>query len=105
MDDKEIKGKVEVKHFSSTEHLKLWTLKLKLRKWTTPFHILSGLLIAALIPYYPIASVLLLAGFGFFEWWNWKILGDTSDMDFWEGLAAMFVGCGIVLLLTLLHII
>ena len=84
----------------------LWNLKLKLRKWTTPIHILFGFLCAALIPYYPVASIALLGGFAFFEWWQYKSKTDIeSEKDWWEGgVAAFAIGMGVVLLLTLLGV-
>jgi len=87
------------------DHLYLWQLRSKLRKWTTPFHILAGLLIAALIPYYPVAAVLLLASIGFIEYWQEKNTGDTGVADFWEIVFATFIGSGTVLILKLLGVI
>jgi hypothetical protein len=86
----------------------LWELKQKLRKWTTPIHFLFGFLCAALIPYYPVASIALLAGFAFDEWWDYKNADDEpdheSEKDWWEGLCAFAIGMGIVLLLTWLKV-
>jgi hypothetical protein len=96
----------------------LWKLKLKLRKWTTSIHVLFGFLCAALIPYYPVASVALLAGFAFDQWWEYKNSlalqmrqnsgkesGASSEADWWEGGVCSFaIGMGIVLILTLLKV-
>ena len=73
----------------------------KLRKWTTPLHLLLGLLCAGLIPYYPIASVILFLWFGFDEYWEWKIMHDTGEQDFWEGLVSYTIGIVIILALRL----
>jgi hypothetical protein len=83
-----------------SEHL-LWKLKVKLRKWTTPVHILCGLVIAFAGHYCPPLAVLLFAGVAFDEYWEWKIKGprDDSQIDFWEILAATFAGGAIVILL------
>lgn len=81
------------------DHLKLWVLKTKLRKWTTPIHIFAGLLIAALIPDYPEASALLLGGIGFVEYWEWKVTHDTGVKDLWEIVCGVFIGAGILLIL------
>lgn len=84
---------------------KLYGLKLRLRKWTTPFHIMFGLLCAALIPYYPVASGFLLVTFGFDEWWQYKTIDPKSEKDFWEGgVCAFAIGMGIVLILTLVGV-
>jgi hypothetical protein len=87
------------------DYLWLSSLKVKLRKWTTPFHILAGLLIAALIPYYPVAAVLLLSSMGFLEYWQEKNTGDTGVADFWEIVVATFIGSGIALVLKLVGVI
>jgi hypothetical protein len=84
---------------------KLWELRIKLRKWTTPFHVLFGLLLAALFPYYPLASIILFAGFAFDEWWDYKSGQDIeSQKDFWEGLCAFSIGMGVVLILRALRV-
>jgi len=86
----------------------LWKLKLKLRKWTTPIHVLFGFLCAALIPYYPVASIILILWFGSDEVWDYiasKGKPDhESEKDFWEGLCAFAIGMGIVLILTLFKV-
>ncbi len=87
----------------------LWKLRLKLRKWTTPIHFLFGSLCAALIPYYPVASGFLLAGFAFDQWWEYKITTDPKngddEKDWWEGGVCSFaIGMGIVLILTWLKV-
>ena len=86
-------------------HRKLWLFKIKLRKYTTIFHILAGLLIAALIPYYPVAAVILIASMGFLEYWQEQKIGDTGVTDFWEIVTATFVGTGIILILKLIGVI
>lgn len=87
------------------EHLKAWNLKLKLRKWTTPFHIAAGLLIAALVPFFPVAAVLLFAGLAFFEYWNWKDENDTGVADWWEILLGTFIGAAIILILRIMGVL
>ena len=87
------------------DHLKLWALKTKLRKWTTPFHIAAGALIAALIPYYPEAAGVLLAAMGFVEYWQERKIGDTGVMDFWEIVCAVFIGAAIILILRLVGVL
>jgi hypothetical protein len=68
-------------------------------------HFLFGFLCAALIPYYPVASGFLLAGFAFDEWWEWRLINDTGEQDWWEGGVCSFaIGMGIVLVLTWLKV-
>lgn len=86
-------------------HLQLWNLKLKLRKWTTPFHILAGLLIAALIPFCPIAAILLFVGIAYFEYWNWIDEKDTGVADWWEILLSVFIGSGVILVLKIIGVL
>jgi len=86
-------------------HLKLWSLKIKLRKWTSPIHILAGLLIAALIPYYPVAAILLFAGIAFSEYWGWKVEKDTGAADWWEILLGTFIGSGVLLILKIIGVL
>jgi len=86
-------------------HRKLYQIKLKFREITTPIHFAFGFLLAALFPYYPVASVTLLAAFAFSQWWEYHKKTDIeSDEDFWEGYAALAIGMGIVLILTILDI-
>lgn len=86
-------------------HLKLWALKIKLRKWTTPIHLACGLLIAALIPYFPAAAALLLVAMGLIEYWQEKNIGDTGLEDFWEIVVATFIGSGIILTLRIVGVL
>jgi hypothetical protein len=88
-----------------SEHF-LWKVRLKLRKWTTPIHILCGLIIAFAAYYCPPLAVILFVGIGGDEYWEWKRKGpgDDSPIDFWEVLAAIFAGAAILILLLSMRI-
>ena len=84
---------------------KLYALKVKLRKWTTPIHLAGGAFCAWLVPYYPVASALLVASFAFFEWWQWKKTDDTGDQDFWEAIVGFVFGMISIMVLQAVHVV
>lgn len=90
-----------------TEYQFLWKLKAKLRKWTTPIHILCGVVIAFAAHYCPPLAIVLFIGIGADEYWEWRIKGenDDSQKDFWEVLAAIFGAGAVVVLLLSLNLI
>jgi hypothetical protein len=85
---------------------RLYQLKLKLKKITSFVHVIFGLLLAALIDKYPVASALLLAAFAGYEIWEDIALGKKGDSyrDFWEVLASFAVGMAVVLTLNMLGV-
>ena len=87
------------------EHLKLWRVKLKLRKRTTIAHILAGLVIVAAILYFPVLGIILFLGLAFFEYWNWIDEHDTGVADWWECLLGTYIGACIAVILRIMGVI
>ena len=70
------------------------------RKFTVPFHIIGGLLLAIYNYYCPGAfPALLFIAFGVFEFWSAR-KGDEGFLDFWDMLFGAFIGLGIALLIV-----
>jgi hypothetical protein len=80
-------------------------LHLKLRKWTTPVHIISGI-ITILTGYFlsACAGIILFLSFLIFEWWD-DYQGSDSLYDFWEWVLGAYITAGIILVLQLAGII
>jgi len=65
-------------------------------KWTTPIHILGGIILSATYPWMGALNIALFIGFGVYEFWEdereiteRKKSGHT---DFWEMLLGCFLG-------------
>jgi len=77
-----------------------------LRKPTSFFHYLGGLIIACLFWQGDILyAVSLLVSFGVFEFWQEHKIKDTGALDFLDLLQALFVGGGILVILRLCNIL
>jgi len=61
------------------------------RKFTVPFHIISGVICVLLIPIFQTFGIVLLVSFGFFEWWQSVCEGDEGHLDFWDFMFGAFI--------------
>jgi len=75
--------------------------RIKSRKWTSVVHVVAGIFCGVFYHWYPGLSVTLFIGFGWYEWWEAKVIGDEGHRDFWEGLLGYFIGAGIILALRI----
>lgn len=68
------------------------------RKFTVPFHIAGGLIVAFLYPLYPGLAAMCFVSFGIFEFWQAVKEEDTGWLDFWDAVFGLFLGAVILLL-------
>ena len=78
-----------------------WIKKHLFRKHTTPVHYIAGIFIGILGFYNIGLAIILFTAFGWYEYRQGVEIPDTGLMDFWEGMAGVFIGAGIGLLLLL----
>jgi len=71
---------------------------IKLRKRTTPVHVLCGMLAALACAIYPVLGVMLVLSFMVFEYWQERQVKDTGCIDFWEFLVGLMIGAGLLLM-------
>ena len=65
-------------------------------KWTTPIHVLGGIILSATYPWMGALNIALFIGFGVFEFWEdereIKEEKKRGHTDFWEMLLGCFLG-------------
>lgn len=95
----EDKRQKEVSMFVAPHH------RIRYGKITVAVHIIAGLFCGVLYHWYPGLAVLLFVGFGLFEYWEAKQIGDRGYKDFHEGLVGLGGGAFTILLLRLLGVL